>query len=381
MPVRATKRGADRTPLSGEWDVLICGASFAGLAVARALKGSGARVLVVDRYEIGERQTSACAAPTTLLESMGLGASVRQTFGSLVVHTPRVHGRWALPFTFSTFDYAELCRLLFAQCDAEFETAKVHDRRGNTVCTDRGELSAPLLVDALGWRRVLSNGEAIQPPDATLSRGLEVHPSGVGDDLELWLDEQYISPGYSWSFPARDEVRIGVGSFDPRVPVKQPTLDLVRDVGQTPDGYQGNWIPHRLRDAVEDGVFFVGDSAGHCLPTTAEGIRPALIMGHLLGEDLRAVVDGSQSAGAARANYADVHESMRFDFEALYRVQQSIRHLHGPVLDRLTRFFTRRRVSLWAFSKYLNICHPDLASSRNRRHSDTPATSAVEVAA
>ena len=64
MPVRATKRGAERTPLERDCDVLVCGASFAGLAVARELAGSGARVLVIDRYEIGERQTSACAIPT-----------------------------------------------------------------------------------------------------------------------------------------------------------------------------------------------------------------------------------------------------------------------------------------------------------------------------
>ena len=42
MPVRATKRGDERTPLEGRYDVLICGASFAGLAVARELAGSGA---------------------------------------------------------------------------------------------------------------------------------------------------------------------------------------------------------------------------------------------------------------------------------------------------------------------------------------------------
>ena len=40
MPVRATKRGAQRTPLSGDYDVLICGASFAGLAIARELAGA-----------------------------------------------------------------------------------------------------------------------------------------------------------------------------------------------------------------------------------------------------------------------------------------------------------------------------------------------------
>ena len=72
MPVRATKRGVERTPLSGDYDVLIAGASFAGLAVARELRATGARVLVLDRYEIGERQTSACAAPTAWLDNLGL---------------------------------------------------------------------------------------------------------------------------------------------------------------------------------------------------------------------------------------------------------------------------------------------------------------------
>ena len=87
MPRRRTKRGADRTPLGGEYDVLICGASFAGLAVARELRGAG-RVLILDRYEIGERQTSACAAPTEWLENMGVAGSIQQTFEQLVVHTP-----------------------------------------------------------------------------------------------------------------------------------------------------------------------------------------------------------------------------------------------------------------------------------------------------
>ena len=73
MPVRATKRGAARTALSGDFDVLICGASFAGLALARELRATGARILVLDRYEIGERQTSACAAPTAWLENSKRG--------------------------------------------------------------------------------------------------------------------------------------------------------------------------------------------------------------------------------------------------------------------------------------------------------------------
>jgi flavin-dependent dehydrogenase len=290
------------------------------------------------------------------------------------VHTPGVaHARWALPWTFSTFDYRELCALLWEQSgEAEFETAKVSARTGDVVSTDRGDVRAPLIVDALGWRRVLGAGENVQPPEAALSRGLEVHPAGTGEDLELWIDPRYVDAGYGWSFPARDELRIGVGSFDPHDPVKQPTLQLVEDVAQEPDGYQGNWIPHRLRPATEDGVFFAGDSAGHCLPLTAEGIRTAFYFGIALGRELAAVLGGRQEKAAALARYGKFSASHRWKFEAMYAGQQSIRHLHGRPLDSLTRLFTRPRVSRWAFQHYLEIAPPSFA---------VPAPPAAQLAA
>ena len=46
----------------------------------------------------------------------------------------------------------------------------VRGRSGETVRTDRGTLTAPLIVDALGWRRVLGPGANVQPPDARISR-------------------------------------------------------------------------------------------------------------------------------------------------------------------------------------------------------------------
>ena len=99
MTRRATLRGEERTPLAERADVLICGASFAGLAVARELAGSGADVLVVDRYEIGERQTSACAIPTPWLEPMGIRRAVRQELECMSFHTPHGTARHRLPWT------------------------------------------------------------------------------------------------------------------------------------------------------------------------------------------------------------------------------------------------------------------------------------------
>src|SRR3954463_15412281 len=322
MPVRRTKRGADRTPLSGSYDVLICGASFAGLAVARELAGTGARVLMIDRYEIGERQTSACAMPTGWMEALGLMDALRQTFSELVIHTPLTTARYSLPWTFSTFDYRTLCSLLHSQNEVEFETAKVNGRTGLTVHTDRGDLTAPIVVDALGWKRVL--GDHVQPPGAPLSRGLEVHPHGSSDDLEIWIDRRYVPAGYGWSFPARDEIRIGVGSFDPRFHVKDTTVLLAGALGSAAVGYQGNGIPHKLRPATEGGVFFAGDSAGHCLPLTAEGIRTAFYFGIALGRELRAVVEGRSTKAVALAAYHAFSASHRWKFEAMLRTQKIV---------------------------------------------------------
>ena len=363
MPRRATKRGSARTPLSGSWDVLICGASFAGLAVARELRGAGARVLIVDRYEVGERQTSACAAPTPWLRNLGLQDSIRQTFRDLVIHTPSRSFRWRLPFTFSTFDYRELCALLRAQGDAEFDTAKVDGRTGSTVHTDRGDLHAPLIVDALGWRRVLSRAEpGIQPPEARLSRGLEVHPEGAGADLELWLDPSYVRAGYSWSFPAGDELRVGVGSFDPRDHVKEPTVRLAGDLDLPAVRYQGNWIPHQMRRPVEDGVCFAGDSAGHCLPTTAEGIRTALYFGLACGRELRAVVEGRRERAAALARYEAFCDRHERAFRWLLRVQGLVSRVNPtPLMTPALRAMDRQRLIDWSFGHYLRIAPPEFA--------------------
>jgi flavin-dependent dehydrogenase len=373
VPTRSTKRGSDRTPLAGDYDVVICGASFAGLTVARQLAGSGASVLLVDRYDIGERQTSACGIPTAWLRAMGLMDSFRQEFSELVVHTPHGTSRYDLPWSFSTFDYRTLCGILFDGCDAEFETAKVErlGEGGASVITDRGEISAPLIVDALGWKRILA-GNAYQPPDAPLSRGLEVHPPGPGEDLEIWIDRRYVPAGYGWSFPAGEETRIGVGSFDPRFHVKDTTVLLADDLERDAVRYQGNWIPHKLRRATENGIFFCGDSAGHCLPLTAEGIRTAFYFAIAVGEELRAVVEGRKSREAALRDYAAFNDGHEWKFKWMLRAQRTVPRMPARVQRGLVAAAGRKRFVDWSFGHYLEIAHPRYAEQHARLGSGAP---------
>src|SRR4051794_25567089 len=359
MTVRATSRGADRTSLHAtRADVLVCGASFAGLAVARELARTDADVLVVDRYEIGERATSACAAPTPWLHAMGVGRAIRQEIPCMAFHTPHGSARFRLPWTWSSFDYRQLCEALYEQTDARFEIAKVQGRHGETVVTDRGELTCPLIVDALGWRRVLGPGANVQPPEAAISRGLEVHPHGESTDLDIWIDRSLVRHGYAWSVPADGEQRVGVGSYQPRDHVKDPTREIARRLDRDAVRYQGNWFPHRLRPAAEDGVFFAGDSAGHCLPLSGEGIRTAFYFGIAAGRELRATLEGATTREQALRDYGAFSETHAPAFTYALALQRTIPRLPPRALTALLQVMGRERPCRRAFEWYLRVAPP-----------------------
>ena len=325
--------------------MLVCGASFAGLAVARELAGTGADVLVLDRDEIGAHPTSACAAPLPWLRALGLESSIRQELPFMSFTTPHGSYRVRLPWSWAAFDYAELCRLLWAQCDARFERALVKGRVEGGVRTDRGDVQAPLVVDALGWRRVLGS----QPLDGRggpISRGLEVHPNGTGDALDVLIDRSLVRRGYCWRVPAGDEVRDRRSA--PTIPAspsssRPPTRP--RGSASPPVRHQGNLIPHRLRPAAEDGVFFVGDSAGHCFALSAEGIRGAFYFGIACGRELRRVLDGEATRDEALAAYAAVSTRHRRDFAITYGLQRLIPALPPRVLTGVIRVLSRQRSS------------------------------------
>jgi menaquinone-9 beta-reductase len=365
---RATARGAERTSLDGERaDVVICGASFAGLAVARELALGDDRpdVLVLDRYEIGERQTSACAVPTPWMAAMGVEGAARQELPGMSFSTPHGRARYRLPWSWTAFDYRTLCELLWEQCgDARFETAVVRGRTGDVVHTDRGDVTAPLLVDAAGWRRVLADPH-VQPPEAALSRGLEVHPhDDGGTDLDLWLDRGLIRRGYGWSVPAAGERRVGALSYDPRDHVKEPTRAMAARLDVEAVRYQGNWFPHALRAATEDTVFCVGDSAGHCFPLSGEGIRTAFYFGIACGRELRAVIEGRATRDEALRRYATFHERHRPAFRRAARLQRLIPALPPRMLSLLLRALGVQFLVDRAFGWYLEQAHPRAAHDR-----------------
>ena len=182
--------------------------------------------------------------------------------------------------------------------------------------------------------------------------------------MELWIDAGYVRAGYGWSFPAGDEMRVGVGSFWPTHHVKEPTVRLAGDLGRRPRLSGQLDPPPAPRGAVEDGVFFVGDSAGHCLPLTAEGIRTALYFGLACGRELRGVLDGSRTREQALARYGAFSDAHARKFRWLLAVQRAVGQITpSRAAGAVVKAFENRGLSRWAFSHYLAIAPPSFVGA------------------
>ena len=245
-------RRSTATPTSS-----ICGASFAGLAVARELRGhrrprARGRPLRDRRApDVGLRGADASG-----WRNLGLSAvdppDVRRAASStrrarrirwraavdvLDVRLPRAVRAARRPGRLRRSRPPRSRASRAARCTSCTPTAATCARRSSSTRSAGGASSA---------RR-----RAIQPPEARLSRGLEVHPHGPRRRPRA-VDRPAVHPRrLRLGFPAGDEVRVGVGSFDPRDHVKDPTVELAADARRRRRALPGQLDPAPLRPATE----------------------------------------------------------------------------------------------------------------------------------
>lgn len=297
------------------YDVVIAGASFAGLAAAQRLHG---RTLLLDKAPLGDNQTSACGAPVSTVRAMGAEASIQQVHDALVLHTPHREAVWPLPEPFCTFGYRRFCELSFARTAAEFRQATVVRRNGHSVLTGDGEVAGRLLVDATGWRAVLAGGPA--------SRYVNRRMMAFGIETEIAVDfppglHFYFLPevrdGYAWAFPCGETVRFGVLSYLGRTQLGGGLSRFLARFNLQTREIHGGYLASGLRAPVMDTVFVAGDASGQCLPLTGEGIRTAVLAGFRVGELLQRVLDGEATFAQAAADYTAFTADARRRFRAL----------------------------------------------------------------
>lgn len=302
-----------------QFDAIIVGGSFAGLGVARQLRG---HVLVLDRNEVGAVQTSACGTPLWVPESLGVADSVLQVHDRLTVRTPLGSVTYDLSqVPFCTFDYKAFCQGLLAQCQARFLRASVTGIAEGAVVTSEGRFSAPIIVDASGWRGTLVKGTRRAPQGRGYSFGLETRAPLTEEGLSFWLDKRLIRRGLGWVFPVGGGSLVGLGSYAGVSKLKPALERFLSDMGATPSTYHGTYFPNRLLRPTVGPLFAVGDAAGQCMPFTAEGIRPALYFGGECGRLVQEVISGRASLREALDRYRRRVEGYRRAYRILWLAQ------------------------------------------------------------
>jgi flavin-dependent dehydrogenase len=335
------------------YDVIIAGASFAGLAVASQLGGA---TLLLDRQPIGAGQTSACAMPLGVALEWGCHSAILQVHKAFYIHTAGRTFRYSLYYPFCTVDYATFCHTLFSRCRAEFRQATITRVEGDSVVTNQGSFQGRFLVDASGWRAALASPETPHSHRADLSFGLETAVTHQVDGLHFWIDRRCGDQGYGWAFPAGEQTRFGLSSYLGETHLMPGLTDLLSTQGLEMGQVHGGFIPFTARPATRRDVFLVGDAAGQCLPLTGEGIRPALYFGKFLGETIQAALDGGISPCSARLRYqafVSLHWPL---FAALWLMQKSLPALADLLITPFGHLLRLAPLRWLAMFVYRGIC-------------------------
>jgi flavin-dependent dehydrogenase len=348
-----------------EFDAIVVGASFAGLGVARQLRGE---VLVLDRNEVGSVQTSACGTPLWVPESLGVSESVLQVHDRLTVRTPVSSVTYDLSeVPFCTFDYKAFCLGLLAQCRVRFLRASVTGIEEGAVVTSEGRFRAPIIVDGSGWRGTLVNDGRPAPKGRGYSFGLETRAPLTDEGLSFWLDKRLIRRGLGWVFPVGGASLIGLGSYAGASKLK-PALDrFLSDIGAEPTTYHGTYFPNRLLRPTVGRLFAVGDAAGQCMPFTAEGIRPALYFGGECGKLVQQVIAGHLSLPEALERYRHRVDGYRRVYRVLRIAQLFATYAPTRWFAVFTRLAARNPVLPRWWPRYGWFGHLDRASAVTAR--------------
>ena len=349
--------------MDDHYECVIVGASFAGLAAARALRGR--RILLLDREPVGAHPTSACALPLRTARWLGIEESVLATERHLRLEVAGHCHSMPLPEPFAVVDYTAACHLLANQTDAEMRIVRARGRTGDRILLDDNTtVGGTFLIDASGWRRVLGASGPVHGDAPDLVVGSEDHapvdPDAPTDGLAFYVERDLVAAGYGWSFPAGDHVRAGVATFQ-RDPLR-PALDALRrrDRLAPARARQGGAIACVPRAPTEGPVLFAGDAAGHCLPLSLEGIRTAAYFGTAAGRLVRAALTGDLPVRAVDERYHALHDDAERHFRRLHVAQRASPRLSPRALrlvgDALAEPRLQRRIVL----RYLRQLRPEL---------------------
>ena len=306
-------------------DVLVVGAGPAGATAARTLAVAGARVRLLDRARFPRNKPCGGAISMRVLGRFpylapALDRIPTHRLSKLHLESPGGHSvlvQSPLPaaLMIRRIDFDALLVQLAVEAGVELvEGAEITQARttdgGVELKTRAGDVfTAPHVIAADGVYSVVARRLGINPGWRRTAVALDMMEETPNDVLAsvdpetLWVAYGYGgSEGYSYVFPKRDHVNVGIGYV----------LDYFREkIGRSPYDLQASFVdalrtrgvlagrssrahftPYQipvagpLRTTATDRVVLAGDAGGFVNGITAEGIYYAMVTGDLGGRSI-----------------------------------------------------------------------------------------------
>jgi digeranylgeranylglycerophospholipid reductase len=293
-----------------DFDLVIVGASFAGLAAARTAASRGLSVAVIDaKPEAGARVHTSGILVREAIEEIDIPHTLTRRVPGVRLYAPDLRhvDLFSPGYAFYTTRTADLLRWMAREARAAGAVILWGTRfagathEATMIRLDGIGLRARYLIGADGARSRVAEAFGLSQNRRFLT-GLEVElePSDAIDQrlLHCFVDSR-LAPGYiAWAAPGPDAIQLGLAVRDGSKP------DLAAFIVATEDrfgwsamkvvGRRSGLIPcgGRLTRTAAPGVQLIGDAAGWVSPATGGGIRlafkygrraAALVADHLMG--------------------------------------------------------------------------------------------------
>ena len=312
MPVRATKRGVERTPLSGDCDVL---------DLRRELRRAGGRARAARQRRArahGRPLRGRRAPDVRVRRADGVAReprarrrrSARRSATSSSTR-PRATFRWQLPFTFSTFDYRDAVRAAARRSgDARRSRPRRSTARAGSTRPHRPR--RPARAARSSTRS--AGGACCRAPSPRSSRprrgcraGWRSTRTAAATTSSCGSTPRYVRAGYSGASRPATSCASASARSTRATTSRSRRCASPATVGVPAVRYQGNWIPHQMRRADRGRRLLRRRLA----PATAcrrppRASAPRCTSAWPAGASCARVVEGRQDREQALARYARV---------------------------------------------------------------------------
>jgi geranylgeranyl reductase family protein len=279
------------------FDLIIVGASFAGLAAARTAASRGLSVAVIEaKREAGARVHTSGILVREAIEEIDIPHHLTRRVPGVRLYAPNLRSSDLVSpgCAFYTTRTAELLRWMAREAKEAgahliFNTRFEGGRRdGELIRLDGIDLAARYLIGADGARSRVAEAFGLSRNRRFL-KGVEVElePNDTIDPrfLHCFVDSR-LAPGYiAWAAPGPDAIQVGLAVREG----SKPEIAAFMTATEAAFGWSRMRVVGRraglipcggpLRRIAAPGVLLIGDAAGWVSPMTGGGIRLAFRYG------------------------------------------------------------------------------------------------------